>query len=579
MNIYLRLLKYVKPYTKRIIIAVLCMLVVSICTVVPLWLVKHVFDKIFINPNKEEAVTMVIILPVAILAAFFVKGLARYAQDYLMNNAGHKVVMDLRNKLFAHLQKLSLDFYTSTKTGLLISRVTNDINIVQSAVSSVFGNIIGNGFTVIGLVGYLFYANWRLTMLSMIAFPFIFYLIYHWGQRLRKISTMTQRKVADITSLLHENFMGIRVVKAFNMEKEEVEKFRKETRDYFDLAMKDLKINAMSRPIIEFIGAFGIAYIVFYCATEVMAGVSTVGSFVSFFGALFSLYQPVQSLNGVNTTIQQGISASQRVFEIIDLEPLVKDAEHAVDLPLISREICFNQVYFSYNPGRFVLKDINLRVNAGEIVAFVGRSGAGKSTLVDLIPRFYDPTRGSMEIDGIDIKKVKLVSLRAQIGIVTQETILFNDTVRNNIAYGKKGAALDEVVLASQAANAYSFIESLPHKYDTNIGERGFKFSGGERQRIAIARAILKNPAILILDEATSALDSESEILVQQALNNLMKGRTTFVIAHRLSTCLRADKIVVIEGGRIVGVGKHEELLLSNPVYEKLYSLQFKHSQ
>lgn len=578
MNIYLRLLKFAKPYTKRIIIAALCMLVVSICTVIPLWLIKYVFDKIFVNPNKEEAIYMVIVLPLAILLAFFIKGLARYAQDYLMNNAGHRMIMDLRNRLFSHFQKLSLDFYTSTKTGHLISRIINDVNIVQSAISSVFGNIIGNGFTIIGLVGFLFYTNWRLTIISMVVLPFVFYLIYQWGKMLRKISTLTQRKVADVTSLLHENFTGIRVVKAFNMEKEETENFKKEIREYFDLSMKDLKINAMSRPIIEFIGAFGIAYIVFYCATEVMSGVSTVGGFVSFFGALFSLYQPIQGLNGINTTIQQGISAGTRVFEIMDLEPSIKDSPDACDLQKISKEIYFNNVSFYYHPEKFVLKDIDLKVKAGEMVAFVGRSGAGKSTLVDLIPRFYDPIKGSMEIDGIDIKKVKLHSLRMQIGIVTQETILFNDTVKNNIVYGKRDATYEEIIASAKASNAHNFIEALPHKYDTNIGERGLKFSGGERQRIAIARAILKNPAILILDEATSALDSESEILVQQALNNLMAGRTTFVIAHRLSTCIRADKLVVIEEGRIAGVGKHEELLSTNSAYQKLYNLQFKHS-
>jgi subfamily B ATP-binding cassette protein MsbA len=575
VKIYLRLLQYVKPYWKRITLSAFFMIIISITTVVSMWVIKYIFDKVLTNKNIQEAIPSLIFISSFLVFLFFIKGISRYAQDYLISNAGHRMIMNIRNELFAHLQTQSLDFFHNQKVGNLISRIMYDTANIHNVTSSILTNIIGNGLTIIGLSVYIFIINFKLALISAIVLPFTFYLIYNWGKKLRTLSMLFQRKIADITSVLHENFTGIRIVKSFAMENKEIDKFKRETRALFDIAMKDLRIIALSSPVIEFIGGVGIAYIIFYSGSEILLGESTVGSLLSFFAALLSLYRPIQSLQSINAQIQQGITSGTRIFQILDTKPTIFDKENAIEIRSFNKCIRISNLSFSYNTSKFVLKNINLEVKKGEIVAIVGRTGAGKSTLMDIIMRFYDPQIGKVEIDGIDIKDISLKSLRNLFGVVSQDIILFNDTVFNNIAYGKINATREEIINAAKDAYAHEFIMNLPQKYNTIIGEKGVKLSGGEKQCIAIARAILKNPQILILDEATSALDSESEQFIQKALDNLLKERTTFVIAHRLSTIRKANRIVVLENGEIVEEGTHEELIKKCGLYKHFYDLQF----
>mgnify|MGYP001560473846 FL=1 len=574
MKLYLRLLKYVRPYTKRIIIALVCMTIVSSCTVGLMYILKPVFDKIFANPNKEEALMFIKIIPLALLGLFFIKGLAYYAQDYLINNTGQRVIMDIRNLLYEHLQYMSISFYHNQKTGHLISRITNDVSIMQNAVSGIVGSVASNGLTLIGLIILIFKLNWQMAIIALFVFPIAIYPLYKFGAKIRKISSKSQAKTADISAILYETISGIRVVKGFGMEKAEIDKFKKENRNFFDISMKSLKITAMSSPIMEFIGGLGISFLIAFSGRQVVSGQLSIGGFTAFVATLLSLYKPLHNLNGINQTLQQSLAAAERVFNLMDVPP--EEDNGTINIEPVKNSIIFENVNFSYDGKKDVLESINLSINAGEVIAIVGPSGYGKTTLVNLLLRFYNPTKGSIKIDDIDVQKVTLKSLRAQMGIVTQETILFNDTFRNNIAYGNPITTDSAVEFAACAANAHDFIIETTYGYDTFIGERGAKISGGEKQRIAIARAILKNPPILILDEATSALDNESEKLVQDALNNLMKNRTTFVIAHRLSTVMKADKIVVIDDGKIADVGKHEELMTKGGLYKKLYEMQFK---
>lgn len=575
MKIFLRILKYASPYKRRIFIAILCMLVVSICNAYSMYLLKPLFDQGFLNTDSKVAFKIIKVIVISLIGIYFVKGLAFYIQDYLINNVGQKIIMDIRNQVYSHLQYLSLDYFVSHKTGQILTRLTSDVVNMQNAVNSTC-SILSNGFTFIGLVFVVLKMNWKLAIISFCVSAIIVLPLYKFGKKLRSISMSALNKIGDITSVAHEGITNIRVVKAFNMENYELEKFKRVNRSFFDTYMKAVKVTAMSHPIIEFIAIISISVLIIIGGYQISKGYLTIGSFASFTGALFLLFNPIKNLNGINMVIQQAISSAERVFEVLDAPFDIKDSPDAKDMLPFKEKISFVNVNFGYRSDKLVLKDINLEIKKGEVVAIVGPSGAGKSTLVDLIPRFYDLTSGSLKIDGIDIRNLKISSIRAQIGLVTQETILFNDTIRNNIAYGNFFANFEEIVNAAKAANAHDFILKTQKGYDTFIGERGVKLSGGEKQRIAIARAILKNPPILILDEATSALDTESERLVQDALNNLMKNRTTIVIAHRLSTVINSDKIVVMDNGRIVGIGKHNELLNENSLYKKLYEMQFK---
>ncbi len=548
------------------------MMFVAALTGISMFLLKEVVDRIFIEKNVIMLVKLVILIPLV----FFLKGAFNYAQTYLMNYIGHNIVMDLRNELYEKLHSLSLDFYTKNATGEIMARLTNDISLIQYAFTKIPANIIRDGFIVIILAALLGYLHLTFAVVALMGFPPAIYLIVRLGKKLRRIARKTQSKMADLYSILQETVSGIKIVKAFGMENYEIKKFSRENKQYYNIIMRSVRVEALTGPLMEFIGVIGLTIIVWFGGRDVINGVWTAGSFFAFMGAVFSTYNPVRNLSNLNNVMQQALAASERVFSIIDEVPTIVEIKSPISLSQIKHEISFHNIHLSYNNEGFVLKGINLKVEKGRIIALVGPSGGGKTSLVNLITRFYDPTEGAITIDGIDIKSASLKSLREQMGIVTQETILFNDTVRNNIAYGKLDVTEEEIVRACKIANAHDFVCDMENGYRTVIGERGVILSGGQKQRLAIARAVLKNPAILILDEATSALDTESELLVQEALDRLMKGRTAFVIAHRLSTIIKADTIVVIDKGIIVGKGVHSELIKNCTLYKRLYEMQFR---
>jgi subfamily B ATP-binding cassette protein MsbA len=571
MELYKRLLQYVKPYRMKLVLAMLCMVFVALSTAASAWLVQPAMDKIFIDKDMR----MLFLIPAFIVGLYLLKGMFYYGQAYLMSFVGQRIVADLREKLYHHLQYLSLSFFTKTPTGILISRLTNDVTLIQGAVSSALTSVLRDSFTIITLTVVVFYRDWKLACIAAIILPLAAIPIVKFGQKLRKFSIKGQIRMGFITSLLQETISGNRIVKAFTMEDYESRRFSEENDQFFNVLMKRQKIRALSSPVVEALGGMGIAVIVVVGGYAVINGNSTPGTFGSFLAALVLLYKPFKSLSMVNDIVQGGLAAGSRVFELMDTTPEIMDADGAVPLNVISDSIKFEHVSFKYE-DEMVLKDINLEVKVGEVMALVGMSGAGKTTLVNLIPRFYDIDEGRITIDGKDIRTLTIKSLREHIGIVTQQTILFNDTVRNNIAYGDITRSEEEIAEAAKAANAHGFIEKLPLGYDTIIGERGLRLSGGERQRISIARALLKNAPILILDEATSSLDSESEYQVQVALERLMANRTVFLIAHRLSTIRNAHRILVIDNGRIVEEGTHDELLAMNRIYKRLYQMQFR---
>ena len=571
MEAFKRLLRLAKPYYFRLICAMLCMIAVGALTSSQAVIAKPVIDDIFLSKNASALKW----IPFAVIGIFLLKGLCNYGQTILMSFIGLRIVADLRNKLYEQIQKQSLAFFTQHPTGLLMSRITSDVISIQSASSEAITSLIKDTFTLIFLVGVIFYTDWKLASIAIIVFPLTIPIISRFGKKMRKVTTSTQITMGTLSSLLQETISGTRIVKAFNMEKYENERFAAENERLFKLNIKTVTINAISSPFMEFLGSFAIAAIIVYGGNNVISGYSTPGTFFSFIAAVLMLYEPVKRLTNVNNTIQQGIAGADRVFSIIDLVPDIEDKTGAVKLPPVTRNIDIENVTFRYEQTP-VLKNINLSIKAGEVVAFVGMSGGGKTSLVNLIPRFYDVSEGRILIDGLDIRDVTLQSLRSQIAIVTQQTILFNDTVKNNIAYGDIDRTEDEIINAAKAANAHDFIMKLPNGYDSNIGELGTKLSGGEKQRISIARALLKNAPILILDEATSSLDTEAEIEVQEALDNLMKDRTTLVIAHRLSTIRNADRIIALVNGIIVEEGNHETLLAKKGEYFRLYHLQFK---
>jgi ATP-binding cassette, subfamily B, bacterial MsbA len=570
MALYLRLLTYVKPYWKKLLFAMVFMSLVAGINGLTAYIVKPVLDNIFFEKNAA----MLYVIPFAVIVMYLCKGVFDYFQAYLMGFVGQRVITDIRNQVFSALQKQPLSFFDKTPTGTIISRIINDVTLVQSTVSDAFTAILKDSFTIIGLVFVVFYRDWKLAVIAFIVLPFAIYPIVTFGKRLRKVSTKTQKEMARLTNFLHETITGQRIVKAFRMEEYENKRFSEENNTLFRIILKRYKIRALSSPIMETLGGIAIAVIIWYGGNEVISGRSTPGNFFSFTAALLMLYEPIKRLNRENHNIQQGLAAAQRVFEVVDRKPEIEEKINAVDLGKVQGVIEFKDVYFKYE-DKMILKNINLKINKNEVLAIVGESGVGKTTLVNLIPRFYDVANGSIEVDGIDIRDATLNSLRWNIALVTQDVILFNDTIKNNISYGDE-QHLDRIEEVANMAYAQDFIAKLPKQYDTSVGEKGTRLSGGQKQRIAIARALYKDTPILILDEATSSLDTASEVEVQKALDNLIKGRTTIVIAHRLSTVINADRIIVLEGGTIVQSGTHNELLSSDGPYKTLYELQFR---
>jgi subfamily B ATP-binding cassette protein MsbA len=566
-----RLLRYLRPYVWPYFAgAMACMILFGSTAGVMPFLVRYIFDDIFTAKNAG----VLQVLPVAIVGVFIFRGLCGFGSGYLSEYVSNKIINDLRNDLNAHIQDLSLGFFHRNPTGTLLSRVTSDVYVVGTSLTGTAASVLKDGVSLVVLMAVAFYQDWLLALIGMVVFPASVLPMVRLSKRMRQHARTLQGTLGVLTALLQETVQGNRVVKAFNMQAYEKERFAAESRGLQRTAMRVARIRNFNTPMMEILAAFGIAGVVWYGGYSVIVGGRTQGSFLAFLTALFLLYDPFKGLGRANGTIQQGLAAADRVFELIDTTPEVQDRPGAMTLAPLRDRITYEDVTFRYD-GEPVLRHVNLTLRRGEVVALVGPSGGGKSTLADLLLRFYDVQSGAIRIDGVDIRDVTQESLRAQMALVTQHTFLFNDTVRNNIAYGSITQPMEAIVAAARAANAHDFICELPQGYDTMIGELGLRLSGGQRQRIAIARALLKNAPILVLDEATSALDNESERLVQQALDTLVQGRTTLVIAHRLSTVRNADRIVVLVRGTIVEQGTHEELLALNGDYRKLHDLQF----
>lgn len=569
-----RLYAVVKTYKLQLGIAMVAMIFVSIFAGIQVILIRDLIDDIFIAKD----ILLLKLLPIIVIIVFGLKCISYYVYHFLLQKVGQSVIRDMRIAVFEHLHKQPLSFFDSTPTGTLISRVISDVTLMQQAVSSALVGSLRDLTQAFILLGVVFYMNWRLAMLTFIIIPIATYPIVKFGKIFRKLSIKSQEETAHMSNLLHETITGNRIVKAFSMEEYEGKRFRNQVGKLFTVIINEAKYKSLQHPMMEMIGGLAVALIVWFGGMQVINGQTTPGAFFAFFTALIAAYEPIKGVSKINSTIQQGMASATRVFTLLDVEPKIKDKDNAIELGDFKKEIVLKDVTFQYENEKEVLKNLNLTVPSGQALAIVGPSGGGKTTLTNLVPRFLDikENNGGIFIDNTDIRDVTMASLRKQISVVTQQTILFNDTVRNNIAYGDLNASEDQIRAAADAAHALKFIENLPNGFDTEIGEGGARLSGGERQRVSIARAILKNAPILILDEATSALDTESEREVQKALENLMKDKTTFVIAHRLSTIKNVDRIIVIKNGNIVEEGTHDQLLDLHGEYELLYNMQYR---
>lgn len=572
MNLYFRALKYIKPYWKRGLAAGICTIIAAGGTAYLPFVIKDMVDQVL----SEKNTTMLNWIVLSIVVVFVIRGIAYYGQSYLMNYVGQRVIIDIRKAVFEKLQRLSMSFYDKHKTGTIMSYVTNDVSALQSAMVDNVVEMITETVILVASIVMMIYLDWKLFLVTFATFPVVLFFIDSFGKRIRKSGSRIQEAAADITSVLQEVASSPRVIKSFVREGYEVERFDKENMNNFRANMKYAQLSSTLTPTIEFVAAVGVSIILWYGGNSVINGSITAGSLVAFLTYAVNISNPIKRLSRVIGNIQKALAAAQRVFDVLDLPEVIKNAPDAKALPKVKGDVRFNDVSFAYNENEEVLSHVSFEVKPGEMIAFVGPSGAGKSTVASLLPRFYDATNGSITIDGQDIRKVTLDSLREQVGIVPQETVLFNGSVYDNILYGRLDATREEVEAAAKAANAHDFIMQLPNGYETMLGDRGMNISGGQRQRISIARAILKNPQILILDEATSALDTESERVVQEALDRLMVGRTSFVIAHRLSTIKNADKIMVLEKGQLIEQGNHDELMAMDGLYAHLYKIQYR---
>ena len=572
LNVFLRILKYLRGYYGRLFAALVCAAGVAGTTAAYAWLMQPVLDDLFIA--KDQA--LLVALPIVIMGVAVCKGLFGYGQAYLMSYVGHQLVAGVRLQLFGQFLRLPMPFHQANTSGRLLARVVNDVNEMGNAIPSVVKDLFQQGLTFVAMLGVAFYQNWKLAILVLLVFPFSGYAIIRIGKRIRKFATKGQESMGDMASSVSEALKGIRIVKAYGAENLEGERFNQSNHAFMRANIKSAQVSALASPLLEIIGVAGIAVIIWYGGSLVIGGQMKPGEFFSFLLALGMAYGPVRKLAGANSSIQRAMAAGYRIFDMLDRQNEYEQDQGHIVLPKVAHSLAFRNVTFCYEENeKPALSNINLAIQAGEVIALVGRSGSGKSTLISLVSRFYHPTDGVILIDGQDIQQVTLESLRSHIAIVSQDTVLFDETILANILYGRVDASEAKVIEAAKAAHAWEFIEQLPDGLNTLIGENGVKLSGGQRQRLAIARAILRDPPLLILDEATSSLDTESERMVQAALTALMKNRTTLVIAHRLSTVQHANRIVVLNEGRILEIGSHAELIGRNGVYKRLYQTQF----
>ena len=575
MKNYMRLLAYIKPYTRRLALAVVCIIMAAGANLYLPWIIKDMIDDVLMSKDM----VMLNLIAVGILVVMFTRGVFYYGQSYLVSYVGQRVIIDVRSVLFRKFQRMPLSYYDKQQTGTVMSYITNDVAVMQSAIVDNLIELVTESSILIGSLAMMVYLDWKLSLLTLMTIPLVGFAMKVFGRKLKSSSTVIQERVAEITSLLQESISAIRVVKSFVRESYEIKRFEEQNWRNFQAAMKNVKLSSLLTPTVEFLAAIAVTFIVWFGGYEVVNGVITAGELVAFLTYAVNLANPVKRLSRVYAAIQKAMAAADRVFNIMDLEEKITDVPGAKPLPPIKGKVEFKDITFSYKEGQPALQHISLKAEPGQMIALVGPSGSGKSTIANLIPRFYDVDSGVITIDDHDIRQVTADSLREQIGLVPQETMLFSTSVMENIRYGRLEATGEEVIEAAKAANAEEFIKELPEGYDTKLGERGLNLSGGQRQRLAIARAILKNPRDLILDEATSALDTESEKIVQDALDNLMVGRTSFVIAHRLSTIFNADQIFVVENGHLREHGTHEELLAAGGLYSNLYNIQFRQNQ